>query len=74
MPVVEIRMKSAELLSLRIAARHLYDAVTRLERGEVEKFVLLDQRNAIRAVVLAPETYARLADAVDSSGSAPRAA
>lgn len=67
---MEMLVKSGELLSLRSAARNLYDAVTRLNSGEVEKYVLLDNKHDIKAIVLTPATYAQLVAAAERAPTA----
>jgi hypothetical protein len=67
---MEMLVKSGELLSLRSAARNLYDAVTRLNSGEVEKYVLLDNKHDIKAIVLTPATYAQLVAAAECAPTA----
>jgi hypothetical protein len=67
---MEMSVRSGELLSLRSAARNLYDAVTRLNSGEVEKYVLLDNKHDIKAVVLTPMAYAELVAAAERAPKA----
>jgi hypothetical protein len=57
---VELLIRANELLSIRTASRNLYDAVGRLQRNEASKFVLLNSRNEMQAVLLTPESYAAL--------------
>ena len=74
---MELPIRRGEILSLRAAARNLYGAVEALSTGEVSKYVLLDSKNDMRAVLLTPETYGRLladAEPVDSSSAARKAA
>lgn len=53
----EITIKSGELFSLRSATRNLYNMVNKLETGEIEKIVLIDGENKIRAVIITPGLY-----------------
>ena len=57
---MELPIRTNELLSIRAASRNLYDVVDRLQRNEVSKFVLLNSRNDMQAVILTPESYAEL--------------
>jgi hypothetical protein len=57
---VELPVKRGEMMSLRNAARNLYSAVENLAAGEVSKYVLLDSKNEMRAVLITPEEYSRL--------------
>lgn len=57
---MELPIRTNELLSIRNASRNLYDAVERLKRNETSKFVLLNSRNEMQAVLLTPESYAAL--------------
>lgn len=57
---MELPIRTNELLSIRSASRNLYDAVDKLRRNEVSKFVLLNSRNEMQAVLLTPEAYAKL--------------
>jgi hypothetical protein len=47
-------------MSVRTAARNLYAIIEQLEHGEAEKYVLLDQKNDLRVVVLTTDEYAAL--------------
>jgi hypothetical protein len=58
---MEVPIRANELLSLRAASRNLYEAVAKLQRNEATKFVLLNNRNEMLAVLLTPERYAELA-------------
>lgn len=58
--MVELPIRKGEILSLRRAARNLYGAVDALATGEVTKFILLDNKNDMRAVLLTPEAYSDL--------------
>ncbi len=60
---MELPIRTNELLSIRSASRNLYDAVDRLHRNEASKFVLLNSRNEMQAVLLTPESYAALVTA-----------
>lgn len=60
---MELPIRANELLSIRSASRNLYDAVDRLQRNEASKFVLLNSRNEMQAVLLTPESYAALLQA-----------
>ena len=60
---VELTVRGGEMMSLRTAARNLYGAVEALAAGEVGKYVLLDSKNEMRAVLLTPEEYGRLSAA-----------
>lgn len=74
---MELPIRRGEILSLRAAARNLYGAVDALATGEVSKYVLLDSKNDMRAVLLTPEAYGRLladADPADSVSAAREAA
>ncbi len=57
---MELSIRPNELLSLRTAARNLYDTVDKLQRREATKFVLLNSKNEMQAVLLTPEAYAAL--------------
>jgi hypothetical protein len=57
---VELPIRANELLSIRNASRNLYDAVAKLQRKEARKFVLLNNRNEMQAVLLTPQAYAAL--------------
>ena len=57
--MIEIRIKSDELATVREAMRGLNRMVAELQSGEREKLVLL-QRNQMAAVVLSVERYAEL--------------
>jgi hypothetical protein len=57
---MELPIRDNELLSIRAAARNLYDTVDKLQRNEASKFVLLNSRNEMQAVILTPESYAEL--------------
>jgi hypothetical protein len=57
---VAVPIRRGEMLSLRTAARNLYGAVEALAAGDVGKYVLLDSKNEMRAVLLTAEEYARL--------------
>jgi hypothetical protein len=57
---MEFLIRRGEVLSVRTAARNLYAVLDRLDNGEAEKFVLLDQKNDLRAVVLTTDEYAAL--------------
>lgn len=63
---VELSIRSNELLSLSTAARNLYEIVERLHNREATKFVLLNSRNEMQAVLLTPEAYADLVGRADS--------
>jgi hypothetical protein len=66
---MELPIRRGEILSLRAAARNLYGAVEALAAGDVSKYVLLDSKNDMRAVLLTPEAYGQLladAEPVDS--------
>jgi hypothetical protein len=71
---VELPIRTNELLSIRNASRNLYDAVDRLQRNEASKFVLLNSRNEMQAVLLTPESYAKLAAAQAEIAAQERAA
>jgi hypothetical protein len=60
---VELPIRKGEIMSLRSAARNLYAAVDALGAGEATKYVLLDSKNDMRAVLLTPESYSDLLDA-----------
>jgi hypothetical protein len=57
---MEFLIRRGEVLSVRTAARNLYAVLDRLDSGEADKFVLLDQKNDLRAVVLTTDEYAAL--------------
>lgn len=57
---MELLIGANELLSLRTAARNLYELVDRLQNREATKYVLLNNRNEMQAVLLTPEAYAEL--------------
>jgi hypothetical protein len=57
---MELSIGTNELLSLRTAARNLYQLVDRLQNHEVTKYVLLNNRNEMQAVLLTPEAYVEL--------------
>jgi hypothetical protein len=67
---MEFLIRRDEVLSVRTAARNLYGVLERLERGEAEKYVLLDQKNDLRAVLLTTDEYASL---VAAAGQVTRA-
>jgi hypothetical protein len=64
---MELPIRANELLSIRNASRNLYDAVDRLQRNEATKFVLLNSRNEMQAVLLTPESYAALLQAHEAA-------
>jgi hypothetical protein len=70
---VDLPIRSGELLSLRSAARNLYDTVTRLNLGEVDKYVLLDNKHDVKAVVISPAKYADLLEAASRPAGAQSA-
>jgi hypothetical protein len=57
---MEFLIRRGEVLSVRTAARNLYSILDQFERGDAEKYVLLDQRNDLRAVLLTTDEYAAL--------------
>jgi len=57
---LELVVRRGEMISLRTAARNLYAAVEALAAGDVGKYVLLDAKNEMRAVLITPEEYGRL--------------
>ena len=57
---MEVPIRANELLSIRAASRNLYDTVAKLQRNEATKFVLLNSRNEMQAVLITPERYAEL--------------
>jgi hypothetical protein len=57
---MQFLIKRGEVLSVRTAARNLYAVLEQLERGDADKYVLLDQKNDLRAVVLTTHEYATL--------------
>ena len=57
---MELPVGVNELLSVRAAARNLYELVDKLQRSEAKKFVLLNNRNEMQAVLLTPEAYVAL--------------
>jgi hypothetical protein len=59
------------MLSLRQVARDLYGTLERLNAGEADRFLLLDQHREIRGVLLSADEYAAL---LKESGRLPRAA
>lgn len=63
---MELPIRANELLSLRDAARNLYDTVEKLQRQEASKYVLLNGRNQMQAVLMTPESYAGLLAAADA--------
>lgn len=67
---MELPIRRGEILSLRAAARNLYGAVDTLATGEVGKYVLLDNKNDMRAVLLTPEAYGELLANASPAGSA----
>jgi hypothetical protein len=69
---VQLPIKRGEILSLRAAARNLYGAVEALAAGEAAKYVLLDSKNDMRAVLLTAEAYAELLAESDTVYSARR--
>jgi hypothetical protein len=60
---MEFLIRRGEVLSVRTAARNLYSVLEQLERGDAEKYVLLDQKNDLRAVLLTTDEYAALVTA-----------
>lgn len=66
---MELPIARGEILSLRSAARNLYGTVEALSTGEVRKFVLLDSKNDMRAVLITPEMYDQLRRAGLNEGS-----
>ena len=72
---MEFLIRRDEVLSVRTAARNLYGVLERLERGDAEKYVLLDQKHDLRAVLLTTDEYASLvATAGRVTRAQPRAA
>jgi hypothetical protein len=72
---VEFLIKRGEVLSVRTAARNLYAVLDQLESGAADKYVLLDQKNDLRAVLLMTDDYAALlADAGRVTTAQPEAA
>jgi hypothetical protein len=57
---MELPIRKGEIMSLRSAARNLYAAVDALGAGEATKYVLLDSKNDMRAVLITPESYSEL--------------
>ncbi len=57
---MEFLIKRGEVLSVRTAARNLYAVLEQLESGAADKYVLLDQKNDLRAVLLTTDEYASL--------------
>jgi len=57
---MQFLIKRGEVLSVRTAARNLYAVLEQLERGDADKYVLLDQKNDLRAVLLTTDEYAAL--------------
>lgn len=57
---MQFLIKRGEVLSVRTAARNLYAILEQLERGDADKYVLLDQKNDLRAVLLTTDEYAAL--------------
>ncbi len=57
---MEFLIKRDEVLSVRTAARNLYGTLDRLEASEGGRFVLLDQKNDLRAVLLSTDAYSAL--------------
>jgi hypothetical protein len=57
---MEFLISRDEVLSVRTASRSLYAVLQRLERGDAEKYVLLDRKNDLRAVLLTTDEYAAL--------------
>jgi hypothetical protein len=45
---------------VRAAARNLYELVDKLQRSEANKFVLLNNRNEMQAILLTPQSYLAL--------------
>lgn len=66
---MELPIARGEILSLRTAARNLYGTIEALSAGEVRKFVLLDSKNDMRAVLITPEAYDQLLRAALHKGS-----
>jgi hypothetical protein len=67
---MELSIRANELLSLRVAARNLYETVDKLQRNEATKFVLLNNKNQMQAVLLTPESYAALIQRADEMAAA----
>jgi hypothetical protein len=57
---MQFLIKRGEVLSVRTAARNLYAVLDQLESGDAKKYVLLDQKNDLRAVLLTTDEYATL--------------
>ena len=58
-PPRSVRVRNAELATVREAMRELHRLLDRLERGDLEK-VVLTQRNQLRAVLLTLDRYTEL--------------
>lgn len=72
----QVRVSNRELRTIRDAMRELNRMVERLERGELDKFVLT-QRNQMRAVLLPIQRYGEieqlLSEAADGHATLPAA-
>jgi PHD/YefM family antitoxin component YafN of YafNO toxin-antitoxin module len=58
-PAQSVRVRNAELASVREAMRELHRLLDQLEQGDLEKIVLT-QRNQMRAVLLTLDRYSEL--------------
>ena len=57
---MDVTVRNDQLLPVREASRYLGQQIDRLERGEVDKLVIMN-RTRMAAVMLSVEEYARLA-------------
>lgn len=56
---MKISVDNEQLLSVREASRYLGQQIDRLERGDVDKLVVMN-RTRMAAVIITPDEYAKL--------------
>jgi hypothetical protein len=68
---MDVLVRNDQLLPVREASRYLGQQIDKLERGDVDKIVIMN-RTRMAAVLLSIDEYSRLARAAENR--APRAA
>ena len=67
---MEVTVRNDQLLPVREASRYLGQQIDRLERGDVDKIVIMN-RARMAAILLSVDEYVRLARRAASGSSRP---